>query len=102
MNQFVLQQGCSRELQLFPHIIEFGTKKNISIQLNSLPETTADNIRIYYIIDGKFEWNIHEQQYTLYPGDIAFILPGQKFRGTKGFLEIGTLSWIYINIPKLE
>ena len=102
MNQFVLQQGCSRELQMFPHIIEFGTKKNISIQLNSLPETTAENIRIYYIIDGKFEWNIHEQQYILYPSDIAFILPGQKFRGTKGFLEIGTLSWIHINIPKLE
>src|SRR4051794_8455623 len=102
MNQFVLQQGFSRELQMFPHIIEFGTKKNISIQLDSLPDTTANNIRIYYIIDGKFEWNIHERQYILYPGDIAFILPSQRFGGKKGFLEIGSLSWIHINIQKPE
>ncbi|WP_018614693.1 helix-turn-helix transcriptional regulator [Segetibacter koreensis] len=102
MNQFVLQQGCSRELQMFPHIIEFGVKKNISIQLDSLPDTTVDNIRIYYIMDGKFEWNIHERQYILYPGDIAFILPNERFGGTKGFLEIGTLSWIHINAQKPE
>src|SRR3954471_1995119 len=102
MNQFVLQQRCSPELQMFPHIVEFGTKRNISIQLDSLPDTKADNIRIYYTIDGKFEWNIHERQYILYPGDIAFILPGQRFGGTKGFLEIGTLSWIHINAHQPE
>jgi AraC-like DNA-binding protein len=102
MNQFVLQQGHSRELQLFPHIIEFATKKNMSIRLNSLLSSTADYLRIYYIIDGKFEWCIHDQQYLLYPGDIALILPGQKFGGTKDVLEIGTLSWIHINIQKLE
>ena len=38
MNQFVLQQGSFRELRLFPHIIELGTKKNPSIQLNSFPQ----------------------------------------------------------------
>ena len=102
MNQFVLQQGHSRELQLFPHILEFATKKNISIQLNSLPGTSADYIRFYYIIDGKFEWCIHDQLYLLYPGDMAMILPGQTFGSTKGFLEIGTLSWLHINIQMAE
>ena len=90
MNQFVLQQGHSRELQLFPHILEFATKKNISFQLNSLPGTSADYLRFYYFIDGKFEWCIHDQLYLLYPGDMAMILPGQTFGSTKGFLEIGT------------
>lgn len=102
MNQFVLQQGHSRELQLFPHILEFATKKNISIQLNSLPGTSADYIRIYYIIDGKFEWCIHDQLYLLYPGDMAIILPGQTFGSSKGFLEIGTLSWLHLNIQMPE
>lgn len=102
MNQFVLQQGQSRELQLFPHIIEFAAKKNISIQLNSLPDSTADHIRIYYIIDGKFEWCIHDQQCLLYPSDMALILPGQTFGATKGFLEIGMVSWIHLGIEKLE
>lgn len=97
MNQFVLQQGHSRELQLFPHIIEFATKKNISIRLNSLTESAADYIRIYYINDGKFEWCIHNQQCLLYPGDMAIVLPGQRFGGAKGFLEIGMVSWLHIH-----
>ena len=102
MNQFVLQQGRSPELELFSHIKELGAKKNTSIQLHSLPESVTDNLRIYYVIDGKFEWHIHEQPYMLYPGDVALILPRQKFGAGKGFLEIGSLSWIHINIEKLE
>jgi AraC-like DNA-binding protein/quercetin dioxygenase-like cupin family protein len=102
MNQFVLQQGRSRELELFPHVIELGTKKNSSIQLHSLPESSAEGIRIYYVIEGKFEWNIRQQACQLYPGDAALILPGQAFGSEKGFLEIGSLSWIHIDIEKLE
>ena len=102
MNQFLLQQETSLELQMFPHIIEFALKKNHSIQLNSFPETTSDSVRIYYIMDGKFEWVIHDQTHILYPGDVTMILPGQKFGGSKGFLDIGTLNWINIKIDKLE
>lgn len=102
MNQFELRQGDSRELQLFPHIMELGVKKNASIQLNSLRVSAAESLRIYYIIDGKFEWLINQQQCTLFPGDLAMILPGQKFGSVKGFLEIGSLLWIHINIRKLE
>jgi AraC-like DNA-binding protein/mannose-6-phosphate isomerase-like protein (cupin superfamily) len=102
MNQFLLQQGISNELQLFSNIVEFALKKNYSIQLNSFPETMTDNIRIYYVIDGKFEWIINEQKHILYPGDVAMILPGQKFCAHGNFLDIGTLSWINIKIEKLE
>jgi AraC-like DNA-binding protein len=102
MNQFVLQQGRSRELELFPHIMELGAKKNSSIQLHSLPESTADIIRIYYVMEGKFGWHIHHQPYLLYPGDVALVLPGQSFGSEKGFLEIGSLSWIHINVDRLE
>jgi len=102
MNQFILQQGSSPELQLFPHIVEIALRKNNSIQLNSLHETTTESIRIYYIIDGKFEWVIHDEHHILYPGDVALILPGQRFGGGKGFLDIGTLTWINIKIDKLE
>ena len=45
MNQFVLQQGSSKELQLFPHILELGIKKNTSIQLNSFPVSATDGIQ---------------------------------------------------------
>ena len=102
MNQFFLQQGISGELRLFPHIVELALKKNNAIQLDSLHTTATNSLRIYCVIDGKFEWIIHEQQHILYPGDVAMILPGQKFGGGKGFLDIGTLSWINIKIEKLE
>ena len=98
MHQFVLRQGCSGELQLFPHIIELGIKKNSCIQLNSLQESTTDSLRIYCITDGKFEWLINHQQHLLYPGDVALILPGHTFASEKGFLEIGSLIWIEITI----
>ena len=68
MNQFVLQQGPSTELEMFPHITELGAKKNSSIQLNSLRESTSESMRIYNVIEGKFEWQIHHQQHMLYPG----------------------------------
>ena len=102
MNQFVLKQGRSPELEMFPHIMELGTKKNSSIQLNSLPESVTKSIRLYYVVEGKFEWSIDHQQHLLYPGDAALILPGQQFGSHKGFLDIGTISWIHINIQKLE
>ena len=101
-NQFLLQQGHSRELQSFPHIIEMGSRKNVSIQLDSLRESTADHLRVYYILEGKFQWTIQDRQYSLFPGDTALILPGQKFGSTNGVLEIGTLCWMHLHIMQSE
>jgi AraC-like DNA-binding protein len=96
MNQFTLLKGSSRELEPFPHIREFGLTKNSTIHLDSFVVTVSDCLRIYYVIDGKFEWLINERHYTLYPGDIAFVMPGQKVGASKGFLDIGTLFRLYI------
>jgi AraC-like DNA-binding protein len=102
MNQFVLQQELSGELRLFPHILELGIKKNVSIQLNAFPISATEGIRIYYILEGKFEWRIHQRQYILYPGDVALILPGQAFGKEDGVLEIGSFTWIHISMQQLE
>jgi AraC-like DNA-binding protein len=102
MNQFILQQGNSKELRLFPHILELGVKKNISIRLGSFPECTTGGIRIYYVLEGKFEWCINHQQFVLYPGDAALILPDHSFGSENGVLEIGTFSWIHLSVQKLD
>lgn len=102
MNQFILQQGISEELRFFPHIIEMGLKKNISIQLGSFPLTSTSGIRIFYITEGKFEWCINRQRYTLYPGDATVILPGYCFGSEDGVLEIGAFSWIHLDMQKLD
>ena len=102
MNQFHLQQGHSKELQLFEHIAEFAIKKNNTIHLNSFSTAVTECLRIYYIMDGKFNWIINQQHYILYPGDVALILPGQKFGAEENFLDIGTLSWLHIYVNKPE
>jgi AraC-like DNA-binding protein len=102
MNQFLLQQGSSKELLEFPHINEFALKKNSTIQLSSLSETITDSLRIFYIMEGKFEWIIDEKHYILYPGDLVLVLPGKKFVGERGVLDIGTLCWIHFQIENLE
>ncbi len=102
MNQFILRQGSARELNAFPHILEFALKKNNSIQLNSLHPTTTETIRIYFILDGKFEWIIDRKNHILYPGDLAIILPGQTFSGEKDTLHIGSLIWISLQVEKLD
>jgi AraC-like DNA-binding protein len=100
MNQFFLQQGHSKELHLFAHIIEFASKRNNTIQLNSFNESFTSSIRIYYVLEGKFEWIINDHHHILYPGDLVLIQPGHKFGGQKGVLDIGKLYWIYIEVNK--
>jgi AraC-like DNA-binding protein len=100
MNQFTLQQGTSRELESFAHIKEFALTKNTTIQLESFIASTSDCLMIYCVVDGKFEWIVNGRDYILYPGDVAFVLPGQQIGGSRGFLEIGTLFRLHIDIGR--
>ncbi len=102
MPQFIFQQDLSAELQLFPHIVELGTKKNQSIHLNSFPQSVSDCIRIYFINEGKFEWTVDNEAFILYPSDVALIMPHAKFGNEKGVLQIGSISWIHIKANKKE
>lgn len=102
MNQFILQQGKSPELQFFPHIMEFASQKIHTVQLHSLQINKTEELKIYYVTEGKFDWMIDNQLYILYPGDIALIRPGQYFGSEKGFFDLGALWWITIQAAKLE
>lgn len=102
MNQFVLQHGKSAELLLFPHILEVGIKKNGSIQLNAFPTTTTAGLRLYYIMEGRFEWCINHQPTIFYPGDVALILPNVPFGSDNGVLEIGSYTWIQLKLDMLD
>ena len=102
MNQFVLQHGRSPELRFFPHIPEVGIKKNGSIQLNTFRTTATECLRIYFIMEGRFEWHIGQQPFVLYPGDTAFILPGISMGNDNGVLDIGSFAWIHIGIRKKD
>jgi AraC-like DNA-binding protein len=98
MSQFVLRHDDSRELQKFVHINEFALKKNNSISLNSFNDPCSEYLRFYYIVDGKFDWVVNRDNYTLYPTDLAMILPGQDLFADKGYLDIGSLYWLNLRI----
>ncbi|MEP7129150.1 MAG: hypothetical protein ABI729_09795 [Chitinophagales bacterium] len=98
MNQFMLQNGNSKELQPLPHIQEFAFKRNNSIRLNSFNTSSSDCIRFYFVTEGKFEWIIQQQHNILYAFDLAIILPGQTFGAEKGYLDIGALWWLHIKL----
>ncbi len=102
MNQFFLHHEKSKELRAFPQILEFAIRKNTNIQLNSLRSHSTRSLRIYYILEGKFEWVIQERNHILYPGDVAIILPDQDFRGEKDFMDIGTLFWIHLEAKWMD
>jgi AraC-like DNA-binding protein len=102
MNQFVLQYGKSNELLPFPHILEVGLRKNAAILFNTFLTTATEGLRIYYIIEGRFEWRINHQPYVFYPGDVAVILPGTPFGSEKGALEIGSFTWLHLGMQKLD
>lgn len=102
MNQFILQQGNAKELRPFPYIVELGIRKNSSIQLSAFPVRTADCLRVYYVMEGKFEWCIDHRRYILYPGDAALIQPGHCFGSQDAVLEIGSFSWISLCVQKME
>ena len=98
MSQFLLEQENSPELRPFVHINEFALKKNNSIRLNSFNNVSSECLRLYYILEGKFDWVINGEYYTLYPTDLAIILPGQELHAEKGYLEIGSLYWLNLHL----
>lgn len=101
MNQFRLLQEQSKELGMFPHICEFALDKNSTIKLNSFTTSVSDTLRIYGIVDGKFDWLIGNKQHTLYPEDLVLVLPGQEIGGVRGFLGIGTIFRLYMNVLEI-
>lgn len=98
MNQFQLRQGTSKELERFPHMIEFALKRINTLQLDEFYQEAPDLVRVYYIVEGKFEWQVQDQNYTLYPGDVLLVLPRQKLTGQERILNVGTLCWLKIKV----
>lgn len=99
MMSFLLN-SISKELAPFPHVAEFALKKCSTIRFDSLQVETRSTLRLYYVIQGKFQWMIGKQLFSLYPGDLAIVLPGMPFGGIKSYLDIGTVNWIELDVKK--
>lgn len=101
MNSYFLKKEAD-ELHAFPHITEFALKKISTVQFDSLRKETCQHLRIYSVVEGRFDWIIEDQHYVLYPGDVAIVLPGQSLGAEKGFLDIGTLWCMHLELEQTE
>ena len=101
MTQFVLRQEC-RELALFPHIAELALMKYNAARFNSFRVQISPSLRLYYVIEGRFEWMIDNQSHTLYPGDLAVVLPDVLFGSGTDFFDIGTVASISITLDEFD
>src|SRR4051794_25321182 len=101
MNPYILKRE-SEELYRFPHITEFALQKISTVQINSFNKESCRCLRIFYVVEGRFDWVIDDQRHILYPGDLAIILPNQSLGSEKGFLDIGTLCWLHLELEQME
>jgi len=101
MNSFLLTR-LSKELAPFPHIAEFGLRKCNTVQFNSLRISTKPGLRLYYVLQGKFNWVIGKNSVVLYPGDVALVLPGMSFGGAGNYYDIGAVIWIDIALDESQ
>ncbi|HTE28548.1 helix-turn-helix domain-containing protein [Flavitalea sp.] len=99
MISFLLNR-TNKELVPFPHVAEFALTKCNTIQFDSLPVTSKPTLRLYYVFQGKFNWVLGKQSHILYPGDLAIALPGMLFGGVNNYFNIGTVTWIDIDVAK--
>jgi AraC family transcriptional activator of mtrCDE len=98
MNQLCFQQGTSHELAAFPHILEISLVKNSTIQLNSFEKKQIENICLFFVVEGKFEWVIDGKPFSVYPGDLAILLPEQHIAGENSVLNIGSFYTIKLAV----
>jgi len=98
MNQFSFYKGKSPELQAFPHIMEFFCKKIQHVQPDSFALKESLCLRFYFVLDGKFEWQIDNHIATLYPNDAILVFPKQIFGSPKGVWDVGMVVSIMLNI----
>ncbi len=100
MIPFTYQRGNSKELEFFTHIIEFSLSKNSTVQLDSFTTRICDDLRIYAVVEGKFDWVIDRQSHTLYPGDVVLALPGCEIGGVNGVFGIGAVYRLSISVEQ--
>lgn len=72
-----------------PHLVELNRFKNQTVQLGIWPVHQSEYLRVVAILEGKFEWQVGERTYILYPNDILMLCPWHNFGSVAATFEIG-------------
>lgn len=102
MNSFSLNRNSSPELRNFPLVAEFEYKKIKNIQLQSFTIEACECLQLYYVTEGKFNWTIDNVPCTLYPGELAVVLPGHEIGSEQGHFDIGSFYSLKIDLSLIK
>lgn len=81
-------------LSPYPYITEIGKKKFTKIELGSFNKHINNGIEIHCIHNGRYEWSVEGETYTLFPGDIIVTNPWEHHGSNTQYLDLGEFSWV--------
>lgn len=83
-----------------PFLVQFGNMKFSKVKIDpTMKPHLNDGIEIHFVVSGKYNWAIDDEQIKLLPGNLSVTAPWQYNGSPSGKMEIGEIMWMVIK-PK--
>lgn len=83
-------------LERFPFINDFGFEEYKDIRQKPLQLHFNHGIELCYVMKGRYDWVVEEQQYLLFPGNGFVTCPWEKHGSPHEVVDLGEIYWIVI------
>lgn len=83
-------------LEEFPFINDFGFEEYKDIRQKPLSLHYNQGIEFCYVIKGRYEWVVGDQNYMLFPGNGFVTCPWQQHGSPREVVDLGEIFWIVI------
>ena len=105
MSYFIYSKAPHRLVNIpviedFPCIWEFGHERYSNIKPSSLDLHLNRGIEICYVKKGRYDWQVENKEYVVYPGEGFVTCPWEYHGNSLGVVELGEIYWLIIN-PEL-
>jgi AraC-like DNA-binding protein len=83
-------------LQEFDFINDFGFEEYKDIRQKPLMQHFNHGIEICYVTKGRYEWEVNNNRYLLFPGNGFVTCPWQKHGSPHEVVDLGEIYWLVI------
>ncbi len=101
MSYFIYSKAPNRLINIpvikdFPSIWEFGHERYSNIKPSSLDLHHNKGIEICYVKKGRYDWQVENKEYVVYPGEGFVTCPWECHGNSLGVVELGEIYWLII------
>ena len=101
MSYFIYSKAPHRLVNIpvieeFPCIWEFGHERYSNIRPSSLDLHLNSGIEICYVKKGRYDWQVENKEYVVYPGEGFITCPWEYHGNSLGVVELGEIYWLII------